>query len=318
MPAPSRSATVDLQADRKLRALRTAALDRSAPGTTARRIRWAAGETEVLALGEGPPLVLVHGGLGQAIDWLPILAELSRTFRVYAVDRPGHGLADAHDYRDTDVLEHAVSFLDGVWAGLGLERAALVGNSMGGRWAIEYALRRPDSVSWLALPGLPAGIVRELPSEFYRARTALRMMGRPVLGAVVRWAMAKPSSRERGREEMRGLVAHPERISVELLDCGTFNFLRNRRSLLSLIERATDERGMVPQLVLGDRWRELRVSTTFLWGESDAFGPPDLGREAASRAPNGRFVLIPDAGHVPWLDQPDRVAAEISAAAPRG
>jgi pimeloyl-ACP methyl ester carboxylesterase len=295
--------------------LHARALNKYAPGTTVRPIRWSQGETQVLELGEGPPIVLVHGGLGQATDWVPILAQLGREFHVYALDRPGHGLADDFDYRHVEILPHAVTFLEAILAGLELKRAVLVGNSMGGRWVIEYARHHPDKVSHVVLPGLPAGAARELPSAFYEVPRLLRLMQRPMIGAVVRHAMARPSSRERARKGMQALVSHPERLSDEMIDGGTFNFLRNRHSMLTLIEQATDDRGMRPEFVLGDRWADLRVPVTFLWGAKDVFGPSELGREAASHVPDGRFVLIPDAGHLPWLDEPDRVAMEISRAA---
>lgn len=306
---------MDRRADEQLRALHARTLDKYAPGTTVRRIRWPGGETQVLELGDGPPVVLVHGGLGQAMDWVPIMAQLGREFHVYAVDRPGHGLADYFDYRGVEILSHAVAFLKAILDGLELERGAgFVGNSMGGRWVIEYALHQPDRVSHIVLAGVPAGATRALPREFREIRRLLRLMQRPVIGAVVRYSMAKPSSRERARKGMQALVFRPDRLSAEILDCGTFNFLRNRRSMLTLVEQATDDRGMLPEFVFGDRWRDLRVPTTFLWGNNDVFGPPELGREAASHVPDGRFVLIPDSGHLPWLDEPDRVAAEISRA----
>ena len=311
------SASVDRKADQQLRTLQARTLNKYAPGTV-RRIRSPHGETQVLELGDGPPIVLVHGGLGQATDWVPIMAQLGREFRVYAVDRPGHGLADSFDYRGVEILPHAVRFLEAILAGLQLERAVLVGNSMGGRWVIEYALHHPDKVSHIVLPGLPAGAVRALPREFFEVSGLLHLMQRPVIGAVVRYSLGRPSARERARQGMQALMSHPERLSDEMLDCGTFNFLRNRRSMLTLIRQATDDRGMRPELVLTDRWQDLRVPISFLWGERDSFGPPELGREAAARVPHGSCLPIPDSGHLPWLDEPDRVAMEITKAASRG
>lgn len=286
-------------------------LRKYAPGTIGRQVQWPGGGTQVLELGNGPPLLMVHGGLGQASDWAPIMERLGHEFHVYAVDRPGHGLADPFDYHGVDILPHAVEFLKAVLDGIGVKHAAVVGNSMGGRWAIELALREPDRVSHLVLPGLPAGAALELPGEFYEVPKLLRLIQRPVVGTLVRYMMAKPSSRERAREGLAGMVSHAERISEEMLDAGTFNFIRNRRSLLSLVEQATDDRGMLPEFVVGDQWRTLRIPTTFLWGEKDVFGLPQLGQEAASQVPKGKFVLIPDSGHLPWLDEAERVAAEI-------
>ncbi len=71
---------------------------------------------------------------------------------------------------------------------------------------------------------------------------------------------------------------------------------------------------MRPEFVIGDKWRAVNVPATFLWGEKDVFGSPPLGREAASKMPKGKFVLITDAGHLPWLDEPEKVAEEIAKA----
>ncbi|MBI2852922.1 MAG: alpha/beta hydrolase [Chloroflexi bacterium] len=297
-----------------LKEARDRLLRKYAPGTTEKRVRWSGGGTQALEIGDGPALLFVHGGLGQASDWAPIMARLSREFHVYAVDRPGHGLADSFDYRGVDILSHAVVFLKGILDELGLRRVPVVGNSMGGRWAIELALREPDRVSHVILTGLPAGAARELPREFYEVPKLLRLIQRPVIGPFVRNMMAKPSSREHARKGIAGMVSHAERISDEILDAGTFNFIRNRRSMLSLVEQGTDKVGMVPEFVMTDKWRIVKVPTTFLWGEKDVFGSPQLGREAASKMPKGKFVLIPEAGHLPWLDEPEKVAEEIAKA----
>lgn len=301
----------DRRTDERLKELQKRLLDKYTSGTIVRRVHWSGGETQVFELGDGPPLVLVHGGLDQASSWAPIMQRLSQDFHIYAVDRPGHGLADHFDYHGVEVLQHSVTFLEGILDGLGIERIALVGNSLGGRWAIEYAFSQPDRVSHLVLPGLPAGAARELPRQFYEGVKMLRLIQRPLIGALLRYLVAMPSSRERRRKGMEGMVSHPERVSDEILDSGIFNVLRNRLSMLTLVEQVVDDVGMIPEFVLIDRWRDLGVPTTFLWGDKDLFGSPDLGRKAASQVPVGKFVLIPDSGHLPWLDEPDLVAKEI-------
>ena len=108
------------------------------------------------------------------------------------------------------------------------------------------------------------------------------------------------------------MVSHPELTSEEMLDAGTFNFLRNRHSMLSLVENVTDEIGMIPDLVLDEKqWHALSIPTTVLWGEKDIFGSPKLGQEVAAQVPAGKCVIIPDSGHLPWMDAPELVATEI-------
>jgi pimeloyl-ACP methyl ester carboxylesterase len=95
--ANERSGSVGTEVDRQLEDAQAALLARYAPDTRVRRVRWAQGETQVLELGAGSPLLLVHGGGDGAFEWVPILAALARHRRVLAVDRPGHGLADPFD-----------------------------------------------------------------------------------------------------------------------------------------------------------------------------------------------------------------------------
>jgi pimeloyl-ACP methyl ester carboxylesterase len=123
--------------------------------------------------------------------------------------------------------------------------------------------------------------------------------------------MAKPEARGRTLEVVSALVAHPERLSEEFLDCVRFNLLRNRRSLRSYLDSILTKEGLVPPLLLDQRWAELRVPTTFIWGEKDVFATVDEGRAASACVPTSRFELIPDAGHIVWVDEPDRVAAII-------
>jgi pimeloyl-ACP methyl ester carboxylesterase len=297
----------------RLKEARAGALAKYAPGVTTRQVSWSGGNTEVLEAGDGPPLLLVHGGLGQASDWAPIMGQLSQGFHVYAPDRPGHGLADPFTFSDfpSEIWPHAVTFLDEMVDALGIDRTAIVGNSMGGGWAVQFALGRPERVSHVILAGAPLGAIEKLPPEFFEMRELYRMLQRPVIGALIRHLMSKPSSRERARKAMTFLVAHPERLSNEVLDTGSFNIIRNGWGFAHALKGFRSQQGMPPVLLFGERWSELSVPTTFLWGDIDPFGSPELGRQVCARVPHGKLVVLPDAGHLPWLDEPKLVASEI-------
>ncbi|MBL8555998.1 MAG: alpha/beta hydrolase [Phenylobacterium sp.] len=124
------------------------------------RVPTAQGETFVIASGPkgAPPVLLLHGSASNAASWMGEAARLVQHFRVYAVDMIGEpGLSAAarpllasHVYAD---------WLGEVMAGLGVSRAALVGISLGGWLALEYATRRPDTVSAVALL-CPGGVGR--------------------------------------------------------------------------------------------------------------------------------------------------------------
>jgi pimeloyl-ACP methyl ester carboxylesterase len=295
------------QLDRELESAQAALLARYAPDTRARRVRWSQGETQVLELGAGPPLLLLHGAMDNAFLWAPILSALARNRRVLAVDFPGHGLADAFDYTGVDLLELAPTFLRDILDALELPSAAIVGSSMGGLSSVAFALAAPDRVSRLVLVGAPPGVTRGVPFPLLLV-SLLALIGRPL----ARLLLSKPT-REGTRKFMGQIaVVHPERLDDALLDADVASGRRNIEGHLSLLSCLA--RGIVRgRLILGDRWLELGVPTMFLCGERDAF----IGRTeekawaaVAAQNPSIRIVRVPDAGKLLWLDDPDRVVDE--------
>lgn len=295
------------RAYRDLEAAQAAYLDRVAPGYRTRRSRWSGGTTQIIELGEGDPLLLIHGGMGEAFQWGSILPSLARRHRVLAVDRPGHGLADPFDYRGVNLLEHARKFVGEIMDAEGLSSAPIVAASMGGLWGVAFALEYPERVPGLALVGAPAGIMRAQP-------LMLRLGTLPILKRIVRKAMRNPTRESTRSFWKQLLVAHPENLPDDLLDLLALSQARNCESWFTLIDRSFDIRGMKPELLFGERWKKLSMPTTFIWGERDAYGPPDIAEKVAATNPLMRVVRIPDAGHAPWIDQPGRVVEEIERA----
>jgi pimeloyl-ACP methyl ester carboxylesterase len=131
------------------------------------------GTTRVTACGpvDGEPLVLLHGGGTTSAVWFANVADLSRTRRVYAVDRIGEAGRSLRGGRPVRSVDDLLDWLDGVLDGLGLSRADLCGHSYGGWIALTYALRTPQRVRKLALldptqcfAGFKAGyLLRALP-----------------------------------------------------------------------------------------------------------------------------------------------------------
>lgn len=298
---------METELDRELARAQAALLARFAPDTRVRRIRWSQGETQLLELGTGAPLLYVHGGLGGAYEIVPILRALAESHRVLVVDRPGHGLADPFDYRGVDLLDHARTFLGDILDALELPTVDVVANSLGALWSVALAIEAPSRVSRLALVGAPAGVKRQVPRQ-------LLSLGLPLIGQRLGRHVFSNATRDGSRKFWgQVLVRHPERVDDLLLDVDVANERRNVESLLGLMECIAGGRrlGLRRELILGERWRGLTTPTLLIWGERDAFGSPEEGEALVAKSPNLRLVRLAEAGHLPWFDDPESVLAEI-------
>jgi len=124
---------------------------------TSKRIKTPNWDIHYNEAGSGHPVVLVHGGGPGASGWSnynPNILALSQNYRVLAIDLPGWGKSQAVSYEDRDNAGALAEFLEA----LGIEKAAVVGNSMGGASVIRLAYERPDLVSHLITMGSPSGV----------------------------------------------------------------------------------------------------------------------------------------------------------------
>ena len=238
---------------------------------------------------------------------MPILAALAENHRVLAVDRPGHGLADPFDYRGVDLFDHGRTFLRDIVDGLELPTVDVVANSLGALLSVAFALDGPTRVARLALVGAPFGIVRRPP-------LLMIPLGLPLIGRRLGRHLFSNVTRD-GSQKFWGqlMVEHPERVDDRLLDVDVAHTRRNVESMLSLVACVADWRrlGYRRELILGERWRALTMPTLLVWPEHDAFGSPEKGEAVVATNPNLRLVRVPAAGHVPWIDDPERIVAEI-------
>jgi pimeloyl-ACP methyl ester carboxylesterase len=263
---------------------------------------------QVLEGGQGEPVLLLHGGNGVAAQWEPLLSRLSSGFHVYAPDRPGCGLTEMFDYRDVPLREHAVNFVLSTMDALGLKSANLVGNSMGGYFALVFALAHPERVKRLITVGEPAGSSATIP-------VGNRLLAMRGLNGLMYATVMKPGASATYEGFKRILVAHPERLSSAYLDCCTAasEIPGATESWLTLLEdchiaggRSTLTYSLRPELV------KLSMPALLIWGDKDSFGPPSLAKEMAQSMPHGRAEVVADAGHLAWLDQPETVADRIA------
>jgi pimeloyl-ACP methyl ester carboxylesterase len=254
------------------------------------------GAAHVLVAGEGAPVLLIHGGNSAAALMEPLLSSLALRRRVFAPDRPGCGLSEPFDYAGVDLRAHAVDLIDAWLDGLGLESVDVVANSMGGYFSLCYVLARPDRVRRLVLVGEPAGS-----GEQWVVRPPDRPSG---------W---EPSIEDTRSYHAFLLVADDANLSDAYLRCANVaSRLPGARSSWASLLGAADASGLTRRLAA--ELSGVRTPTTFVWGERDAFGPPELAVTFAASMPDARVVTIPAAGHLVWIDAPERTARAVLAA----
>lgn len=272
-------------------------------GDARRRVR-------VLECGDpaGTPLVLVGGGLGEALSWAGLLAELG-DFRCITLDRPGSAFSDGVDFGVVDVRRLAVDVLSAVLDAAGLETAAFVGNSMGAWWSLQLAVERPTRVQRLVLVGCPA-VILDTAAPLPMRLISLPVVGRALVSALVPASPAKA----------RGLpvfLGHPEQVGERWSDAtaeayyGLAHLPDYRRSWLTLLRRFLRARGANPAMsITADQLKRVTQPTLFLWGARDNFGPPSVGRAAVAAMSDARMEVV-GVGHLPWWDDPAGCARHV-------
>jgi len=257
-----------------------------------------------IEVGDGTPLVLLHGSGPTALQFLPLLERLTGV-RAIAVDRPGFGLSDPIDRPSEDYRQAAVESVDLILDSLGLTETALLGNSAGGTWALWYALAHPDRVTRLVLLGAPP----LLPGT----RVPPPMLGVATPGAGPPPEMPPPSTESVIQSmtifgEGDTIARYPEQLEA-MVAAGYDQLLAGAR--LAELRALIAPTGWQPALaVRPDELRALTVPTLLIWGEQDPLGGADAAATAAATIPHARLELLP-AGHGPWLGHPERVAAIV-------
>lgn len=271
--------------------------------TYTRSVRAGGIETFYLEAGpvDAPPIVLVHGLSATNASMLPLIPELARDHRVLAPDLPGHGGTQATN------APHAARFL-GDWLLAFLREtcdrpAVLVGNSLGGRTALETALNSPFEVR---------GLVLLCPAVAFRRLRQLVPFVRIVPDELAALPVRIP--RRMAMSGLRGLFADPTRLPDTWYDAAIDEFVRvlnvrsNRLAIFSALRNIyLDE----PFGATGfwSRLPSLKPPALFIWGREDVLVPAGFARFVEEALPHGRSVVLPDCGHVPQFEQREQTVA---------
>ena len=257
-----------------------------------------------LTAGEGPPLMLLHGAGDNALDWQWVLPDLGATHRVYAPDLPGSpdSARPTIDYSPAFFTRFVAKFLDA----LGIERVAFIGNSLGGLIALRLALSEPKRVMALILVD-SAGLGRAVNPAFTSVNVpglgeAAMPFWRTPIGAYQRaWGRATLLFARPGNVP-REWLAEQRRLAVSP------GYLEAHLTAL----RAQVDPGGQREVQL-DRLYLMKMPTLVVWGGRDRVFPESQAREAAARLQEGSLAIIPDCGHMPHVECPDRFLAALDA-----
>jgi len=257
----------------------------------------------VVEMGDGPPLVFVHGLSGCWQNWLEQIPQFAGEHRVIAVDLPGFGQSPMP--REKITISGYGRWLDKLFDALGIRAAAVVGNSMGGFVAAETAIKFPHRVERLVLVAA-AGLTVESQrnDRLLRVLEAAENQSQFLLGHL----LAKSDGlvrRPRGRKLLMGFVAaHPDRMDARLVaeqmkGANTPGFLPALDALTSYPIR--------------DRIAEIACPTLIVWGPKDRLVPIKDAYDFDRLIADSRLLVYDDTGHVPMLERPERFNADLRA-----
>jgi pimeloyl-ACP methyl ester carboxylesterase len=255
--------------------------------------------------GSGPPVVLIHGMLNSSSHWQSVASNLAGEYTVIAPDLIGHG-DSAAPRGDYSLGAHAASIRD-LLAAVGVDRATLVGHSLGGGVAMQFFYQFPQRVERLVL--ISSGGLGHEVSPLLRTAALPGMSA--LLSATIH-PRALEALREAGRrlrERGAGGGVYLQAIARALAP------LENRdarAAFLHTLRAVIDVHGQ--RVSATDRLYLLEaIPTLIVWGERDNTIPLEHGRSAQRAIPNSSFRTLPGAAHFPHLEDPDGLSELLRA-----
>ena len=248
--------------------------------------------------GDGPPLAVVHGGLGHDHTYFrPWLDELGDVAQLVYIDLLGNGGSDDPDGLDElDSLTPWVDQLHDVRTALGFERWSVMGHSFGGIVVQAYALAHPTEVERLVLCTTSSHV-----DHLEVSMAAASRMATPEQFEVVASELFRPMEDDAHYEQVWRQVfpvyfAHPERFDLD----GIVDRMTVRAAGFNACLNVLGEVNFLPDLP------SLDVPSLVIGAERDWTFPPDVApKRTAAALPRSTYLEIPDSGHYPWVEQPD-------------
>jgi pimeloyl-ACP methyl ester carboxylesterase len=261
-----------------------------------RSVRLDGSRVNYVEMGEGPPLVFVHGLSGCWQNWLENIPHFARTHRVIAVDLVGFGESEMPNWAIS--IPGYGRFIDAFLGEIGIERCDLVGNSMGGFISAETAISHPSRVDKLVLVDAAGGpTLREWQDRWAKSLQRATRLTAPLVARIFarrEWLVRRPRSR---KLLMSMVAAHPELLRPEL--CYEVASGAGKPGFLDAAVALADYH-------YWDRIPDIKSPTLVIWGKNDQIVPVKDAYEYTAMIPGARLEIFDDTGHVPMLERPAR------------
>ncbi len=259
-----------------------------------------------------PALVLIHGLQDEADSWQRVFEPLTRTHRVVALDLPGFGRSDKS--RRAYTIGLFAKTVLAVMTQLGIDRAALAGNSLGGMIAEHIALTQTPRVTALALLSGTLSITRHPPSNAggIRQRLFANRIELQYFETLRRDPQAAYRTLKPYYRDLAGLPQTQRDFLFQRVNERVWDEPQ-RRAAFSV------RNNMLPFFALNAlRIRreiaKLRVPTQVIWGADNVIFPTANGPARAALQPGAVFHALPECGHLPQQEQPERVVEILASA----
>jgi pimeloyl-ACP methyl ester carboxylesterase len=254
--------------------------------------------------GSGPVIVLIHGMAGSSATWLSVMPALAEHFTVVAPDLVGHG--ESEKPRGDYSLGAFASGVRDLLLALGLERATLVGQSLGGGVAMQFAYQFPERCERLVLVS-SGGLGEEV-------NLLLRLLALP--GAELVLPLACTNWVHDAGVKVADWLAHiglhvDPHVAEIWQSYGSLADAQTRTAFVHTLRSVIDVSGQ--RVSAADRlYLAADVPTLIIWGDHDTIIPVDQGRATHEAIPASRLEIFEGAGHFPHSEQPDRFCTVLT------
>lgn len=240
-------------------------------------------------VGQGKPLVLLHGTAASLHTWEAWTENLKDSFQVISLDLPAYGLTGPHPKGDYSV-EAYVSTIEGLIQHIGLDTFAIGGNSFGGFLSWNYALKYPEKVKQMILVDA-AGFMSKQPASL-----AFQLAQNPLAASV----LTKLTPYSLFENSIKEVYAQDDRITTDLTQRYFELYLRpgNRQAF---VDRVNFKMNSNPAPLA-----KLEIPVLLMWGQEDAWIPVSHADSFANILKYEELAILPNLGHVPMEEAPEQ------------